>query len=110
MSETTPLISIVPGSSFPEINYATSLKNVAKSSVLNLLLVFIPLGIIAGHLEWSAGTTFALNFLAIVPLAKLLGLATEDLALRVGQTVGGLLNGLYSFDFRLTCERRLGML
>lgn len=35
---------------------------------------------------------FVFSFLAIVPLAKLLGFATEELSLRVGQTIGGLLN------------------
>lgn len=29
---------------------------------------------------------------SIIPLAKLLGFATEELALRVGETLGGLLN------------------
>ncbi|KAJ3515490.1 hypothetical protein NLJ89_g1724 [Agrocybe chaxingu] len=32
------------------------------------------------------------SFLAIIPLAKLLGFATEELSLRVGQTLAGLLN------------------
>jgi len=35
---------------------------------------------------------FVFSFLAIIPLAKLLGFATEELSLRVGQTIGGLLN------------------
>lgn len=35
------------------------------------------------------------GFLAIVPLAKLLGEATEQLALSVGQTLGGLLNATF---------------
>ncbi|ELU40708.1 sodium/calcium transporter [Rhizoctonia solani AG-1 IA] len=38
---------------------------------------------------------FITNFLAIIPLAKLLGFATEELALRVGQTIGGLLNATF---------------
>lgn len=33
-----------------------------------------------------------MSFLAIIPLAKLLGFGTEELAMRVGQTIGGLLN------------------
>lgn len=32
---------------------------------------------------------FVTTFLAIIPLAKLLGFATEELAFRVGQTIGG---------------------
>ena len=35
---------------------------------------------------------FALNFLAIIPLAKVLDYFTDQLSIQVGQTVGGLLN------------------
>jgi len=35
---------------------------------------------------------FVTCFLAIIPLAKLLAFGTEELAIRVGQTLGGLLN------------------
>lgn len=37
-------------------------------------------------------TRFAVSFLAIIPLAKLLAFATDELSLRVGQTLAGLLN------------------
>lgn len=33
-----------------------------------------------------------MNFIAIIPLAGLLGFATEEAAMRLGQTMGGLLN------------------
>lgn len=49
---------------------------------MNCLLIFVPLGIAAGIMEWSAVTVFTLNFLALVPLALILGDVTEDLALR----------------------------
>jgi Ca2+:H+ antiporter len=32
------------------------------------------------------------SFIAIIPLAQLLGFATEELSMRVGQTLAGLLN------------------
>ena len=35
------------------------------------------------------------NFLALVPLALLLGEVTEDLALRFGDVIGGLLNATF---------------
>ncbi|GAB5591078.1 hypothetical protein Unana1_05978 [Umbelopsis nana] len=38
---------------------------------------------------------FSLNFLAIIPLAKLLGLATEELSIRTGSAVGALLNSTF---------------
>lgn len=57
---------------------------IVKSSWINVLLVFVPIGI-ASHFVWSPTITFIMNFLAIVPLAKLLGFATEDIALRTGE-------------------------
>ena len=36
--------------------------------------------------------TVLVSFIAIIPLAKLLGFATEELSLRVGQTLAGLMN------------------
>lgn len=62
------------------------------SSRLNVLCIFIPLGIAAKVLDWGPLAIFALNFLAIVPLAKLLGDATEQVSIPLGQTLGGLLN------------------
>lgn len=35
------------------------------------------------------------NFLALVPLALMLGEVTEDLAVRFGETIGGLLNATF---------------
>lgn len=66
-----------------------------KSSPVNLLLVFVPLGLIAGHFGWNPSLVFFINFLAIVPLAAILAYATEELAVHVGETVGGLLNATF---------------
>lgn len=66
-----------------------------KSSPVNYLLVFVPLGILAEYLKWSANAIFWLNFFAIVPLASLLAFATEELSENVGQTIGGLLNATF---------------
>ncbi|EMG49825.1 VCX1 Vacuolar calcium ion transporter [Candida maltosa Xu316] len=66
-----------------------------KSSPVNYLLVFVPLGILAGELDWSATARFLLNFFAIVPLASVLAFATEEISDHVGQTVGGLLNATF---------------
>ncbi|CAH2352038.1 vacuolar calcium ion transporter [[Candida] railenensis] len=66
-----------------------------RSSQVNYLLVFVPLGIIAGIFEWSSNAIFWINFCAIVPLASLLAFATEELAEHVGETLGGLLNATF---------------
>ncbi|KAG8931770.1 hypothetical protein FRC02_002177 [Tulasnella sp. 418] len=76
----------------PTPTVAASLKAIILSSWLNLMLVFIPVSW-ALHFTIDNDTIiFIFSFLAIIPLAKLLGFATEELALRVGQTIGGLLN------------------
>lgn len=62
------------------------LMAIVKSSWVNVLLVFVPIGI-ASHFVWSPTITFIMNFLAIIPLAKLLGFATEDIALRTGEVL-----------------------
>lgn len=69
--------------------------NTLKSSPVNYLLVFVPLGLIAGGFGWSSNAIFWINFFAIVPLASILAYATEQLSERVGQTVGGLLNATF---------------
>ncbi|PWO00466.1 putative VCX1-vacuolar Ca++/H+ exchanger [Tilletiopsis washingtonensis] len=76
-------------------SFVGSLWWLLTSSWLNLLLVFVPLGFAAEHLHWGTAAIFGINFLAIVPLAKLLGDATEQVSLKLGQTLGGLLNATF---------------
>jgi len=56
------------------------------------LLVFVPVAILAEVLHGSALLVFVTSALAVIPLAGLLGEATEVLAERTGPRVGGLLN------------------
>lgn len=65
------------------------------SNYVNVLIVFVPLGIVAGALGWNPTAVFILNFLAIVPLAALLSFVTEELSAKLGQTLGGLLNATF---------------
>ncbi|KAL9623746.1 MAG: hypothetical protein Q9160_001976 [Pyrenula sp. 1 TL-2023] len=65
------------------------------NNYVNVLLVFVPLGIISGAIEWSPTVTFILNFFAIIPLASLLSFATEELSIPLGQTIGGLMNATF---------------
>ncbi|KAJ5691118.1 hypothetical protein N7488_011853 [Penicillium malachiteum] len=62
---------------------------------VNVLLIFVPLGILAGVLEWDPTAIFVLNFFAIIPLASLLSFATEELAATMGQALGGLMNATF---------------
>lgn len=68
---------------------------ILKTNYVNVLLVFVPLGIVSGMVGWSPTMIFCFNFMAIIPLASLLAFATEELAVPLGQTIGGLLNATF---------------
>ena len=69
-----------------------TVKEILLHSYINLLLVFVPAGIAVGALKVNPTVVFALNAIAIVPLAGLLSHATEVVASRLGDTLGALLN------------------
>jgi Ca2+:H+ antiporter len=71
----------------------TPLLREIRRNPLLWLLAFIPVVFAAQKLRPDAPTLlFALSMLAIVPLAALLSHATESVAAKTGDTVGGLLN------------------
>jgi len=59
---------------------------------LRFLLALVPIAAVAGWMRVPAAVLFALSALAIVPLAALLGDATEELAGHAGPVAGGVLN------------------
>lgn len=62
-------------------------------SPINILLPVVPVALIVSHFtDASDSLIFALNFVAIIPLAAILSFATEALADRAGDTIGGLVN------------------
>ncbi len=64
-----------------------------RSNPLLALLVFVPAVFVAAAVRPEAHTLlFVLSILAIVPLASLLSHATESVAVKTGDAVGGLLN------------------
>jgi Ca2+:H+ antiporter len=71
----------------------TLLIKAVRETPLLWLLVFVPVVLVGEYAFHDAHTLlFALSVLAIVPLAALLSLATESVAARTGDAVGGLLN------------------
>ncbi|KAG4301668.1 hypothetical protein PCK1_002153 [Pneumocystis canis] len=68
------------------------IRTILLSNYVNIFLIFVPLGILCGFFEWDSTMTFIFNFLAIIPLAAILSFMTEELSMRLGQTVGSLLN------------------
>lgn len=68
----------------------------AKENILYLLLVFAPIALAIEHIaHGSPVTVFITSALAIIPMAGLMGRATEQLAERLGEGVGGLLNATF---------------
>ncbi len=63
-----------------------------KNNPLHVLLFTIPFALLAEFLDWGAGWVFALSALGVVPLAGIIGEATENLALHTGPKLGGLIN------------------
>ncbi|KAF9532141.1 calcium/proton exchanger [Crepidotus variabilis] len=75
--------------------WAESYKWFFFGTYFNILLVFIPLSFAAHHLNWDVALRFSFSFLAIMPLAKLLGDSTEQMSAKLGQTLAGLLNASF---------------
>lgn len=65
------------------------------NSWINVLLIMIPVGIAVHYAKLDPVAIFAINFIAIVPLAAMLSYATEEIALHTGETIGGLLNATF---------------
>ncbi|KAF1987999.1 hypothetical protein K402DRAFT_392281 [Aulographum hederae CBS 113979] len=67
-------------------------KDALCHSWVNVLLIFVPIGIIVEAIGLSPSLIFAMNAIAVIPLAGLLAHATESVASRLGDTIGALLN------------------
>ncbi|EIN07147.1 calcium/proton exchanger [Punctularia strigosozonata HHB-11173 SS5] len=78
-----------------EPSWAASYRHFIFGSYVNILLVFVPLSFISHHLHWDAALRFGFSFMAIMPLAALLGDATDQMSLKLGQTMAGLLNASF---------------
>lgn len=62
----------------------------------SLLLLAFPAGVCSSYLDWGAEMTFWLNFCALIPLAKILGDATEELDAGLhNEVISGLLNATF---------------
>ena len=57
----------------------------AFANILNLLLIFVPIAIVLEFTHASPMLIFVASCLAIIPLAGLMGKATENLAEKAGR-------------------------
>ena len=60
-----------------------------------VMLAFVPISILAAVFHAAPAWVFVTTCLAIIPLAGMMGVATEELAKYRGQAIGGLLNATF---------------
>jgi Ca2+:H+ antiporter len=63
-----------------------------KNHPLHILFLAFPLAILAKAGGWGSGWVFGLSAAGVVPMAGLIGEATENLASHTGAKIGGLIN------------------
>jgi Ca2+:H+ antiporter len=66
-----------------------------QTLIFSSLLIFVPVSIAAHVLHWGDLVVFVTAALAIVPLAGWMGTATEEIAVVLGPSWGGLLNATF---------------
>ncbi|TFK62415.1 calcium/proton exchanger [Pluteus cervinus] len=98
--ETSPLLpspngDVVAHVPAGEPSWLQSWRYFIFGSRFNILLIFVPLCLIAEHLELDAGKRFWFSFFGIMPLAMMLGVATDQLSLKLGDILAGLLNASF---------------
>lgn len=75
---------------------ANQIQRTLLNSWINVLLVAAPVGVALNYVHSvNRVAVFVVNFIAIIPLAAMLSYATEEIALRTGETLGGLLNATF---------------
>ncbi|KAL4804054.1 Sodium/calcium exchanger protein-domain-containing protein [Aspergillus unguis] len=83
---------LVPSMKDGSLRFLHHTKTALCHSWVNVLLVFVPVGIAAEAVHLNPSVVFAMNAVAIIPLAGLLSHATECVASRMGDAIGALLN------------------
>ena len=78
-----------------KIPIGSQIRFVLFGAWINVLLIFVPVGFAVSYAGLKPVPVFIINFIAIIPLAAMLSNATEELAIRVGETLGGLLNATF---------------
>lgn len=79
----------------PKFTVASQLRATILNSWINVLILAAPAGIALHVIDANPIAIFTVNFIAIIPLAAMLSYATEEIALRTGETIGGLLNASF---------------
>ncbi|MCH2267808.1 MAG: calcium/proton exchanger [Candidatus Poseidoniales archaeon] len=76
-----------------EVNWMRAMD--PRQSKLNLMLLAIPATFYFAYVSGDQTAAFFASMVAIMPLAFLMGFATEEIALRTSDSIGGLLNATF---------------
>lgn len=79
----------------PSCSDTRQLRQALFGSWLNVLLIFLPVALVLEWLHAGEVLVFVTSALAVVPLAALIGRATEELSHHAGPGIGGLLNATF---------------
>ncbi|KAF7717737.1 Uncharacterized protein PECH_007686 [Penicillium ucsense] len=79
----------------PKFTFASQIRATILNSWINVLILAAPVGIALFAVGVNPIAVFVVNFIAIIPLAAMLSYATEEIAMRTGETIGGLLNASF---------------
>ncbi|KAJ9095020.1 hypothetical protein QFC21_005813 [Naganishia friedmannii] len=75
--------------------WTQSFVNTVKCSYFNFMIFLVPVAWALHFTKQNDVVVFVFTFLSVIPLANLLSFATEQLALRTGEAIGGLLNASF---------------
>lgn len=92
------LVAMPADNSLPNVSLLRNwrvFKRILRENQVYQLLIFLPVGVAAGVLDWNATAVFILNLLAIIPLSVLLSAITEQLSGNFSSSVGALLNATF---------------
>ena len=84
-----------PSNSPSEPSFVEGSLKLLCSSRLYLLLLLVPFALAPAPFGWSTAASFTVSCLGILPLAALLGAATEQISHHTSDTLSGLLNATF---------------
>lgn len=71
------------------------MNRIKESGLVNLLLIFIPLTFLFEYMNFDPLWIFMGSAVSIIPLAKWMGVATEELSFKLGEGLGGFMNATF---------------
>ena len=89
----------------PHHTFSGQMVAIFFNSYAQLLTLFIPAGFTVYYCHVNQIVVFAINFLAIIPSALELAYGIDELSLRVGETLGGLINMTFRYVGHMTSRK-----